>query len=103
MPGNSWHQEKVSNHSITKQLGVSPPTVIGRFGAGGVPALTAKPTRHRLRRALTPELEKKILDATFKTKPPDAIQWTVRQKARLHQMGSRQLLAAVGSVWFDRP
>ena len=58
-----------SNHSIAKQLGLSRPTVIAArasFGAGGVQALTAKPTRNRLRQTLTPELEKKILDTTLK-------------------------------------
>ena len=57
-------QEGISNHSIAKQLGLSRPTVIAAratFDAGGVPALTAKPTRNRLRRTLTPELEKKML------------------------------------------
>jgi hypothetical protein len=41
-------QEGISNHSIAKQLGLSRPTVIAAratFDAGGVPALTAKPTR----------------------------------------------------------
>jgi transposase len=57
-------REGISNHSIAKQLGLSRPTVIAAratFDAGGVPALTAKPTRNRLRRTLTPELEKKML------------------------------------------
>src|SRR5438445_10766623 len=78
-------QEGISNHSIAKQLGLSRPTVIAaraRFGAGGVPALTAKPKRSRLRRILTPELEKKILDTTLKTRPPDATQRTVRTLAK---------------------
>src|SRR6266550_3911058 len=91
-------QEGMSNHSIAKQLGLSRPTVIAaraRFGAGGVQALTAKPTRNRPRRTLTAkptrnrprrtltaELEKKILDTTLKTRPPDATQWTVRTLAK---------------------
>src|SRR5437016_1913657 len=78
-------QEGMSNHSIAKQHGLSRPTVIAaraRFGAGGVQALTAKPTRNRPRRTLTAELEKKILDTTLKTRPPDATQWTVRTLAK---------------------
>ena len=78
-------QQGISNHSIAKQLGLSRPTVIAAratFGTGGVPALSAKPTRNRLRRTLTPELEKKILDTTLKTRPPDATQWTVRTLAK---------------------
>ncbi len=90
--------EGMSNRSIAKQLGLSRPTVIAAratFGAGGVQALTAKPTRNRLRRTLTPELEKKILDATLKTRPPDATQWTVRTLAK-HLRVSRMM---VHRVW----
>src|SRR5260370_7620184 len=78
-------EEGMSNHSIAKQLGLSRPTVIAAraaFGAGGVQVLTAKPTRNRPRRTLTAELEKKILDTTLKTRPPDATQWTVRTLAK---------------------
>ncbi len=91
-------QEGMSNHSIAKQLGLSRPTVIAAratFGTGGVQALTAKPTRNRLRRTLTPELEKKILDTTLKTRPPDATQWTVRTLAK-HLRVSRMM---VHRVW----
>src|SRR5467141_3141616 len=79
-------QEGMSNRSIAKQLGLSRPTVIAAratYGTGGVQALTAKPTRKRPRRTLTPELEKKILDTTLQTRPPDATtQWTVRTLAK---------------------
>ena len=60
-----------------------------------MPALTAKATRNRLRRTLTPELEKKILDTTLKTRPPDATQWTVRTLAK-HLRVSRMM---VHRVW----
>jgi len=88
----------MSNHSIAKQLGLSRPTVIAAraaFGAGGVQVLTAKPTRNRPRRTLTAELEKKILDTTLKTRPPDATQWTVRTLAK-HLRVSRMM---VHRVW----
>src|SRR5882672_7892162 len=91
-------QEGMSNRSIAKQLGLSRPTVIAAratFGAGGVQALTAKATRNRPRRTLTPELEKKILDATLKTRTPDATQWTVRTLAK-HLRVSRMM---VHRVW----
>jgi transposase len=57
-------QEGISNHSIAKQLGLSRPTVVAarqvwRRGARAI----AKPKRSRLRRILTPELEKKLLDS----------------------------------------
>jgi len=91
-------QEGMSNHSIAKQLGLSRPTVIAAratFGTGGVPALTAKPTRNRPRGTLTAELEKKILDTTLKTRPADATQWTVRTLAK-HLRVSRMM---VHRVW----
>src|SRR5256884_449666 len=91
-------QEGMSNHSIAKQLGLSRPTVIAAraaFGTGGVQVLTAKPTRNRPRRTLTPEVEKKILDTTLKTRPPDATQWTVRTLAK-HLRVSRMM---VHRVW----
>src|SRR5207302_1269328 len=62
---------------------------------GGVQVLTAKPTRNRPRRTLTPEVEKKILDTTLKTRPPDATQWTVRTLAK-HLDLSRMM---VHRVW----
>src|SRR4029077_20081348 len=91
-------QGGMANHSIAKQLGLSRPTVIAArasFGAGGVQALTAKPTRNRPRRTLTAELEKTILDTTLKSRPPDATQWTVRTLAK-HLRVSRMM---VHRVW----
>src|SRR5213082_4184485 len=91
-------QEGMSNHSIAKQLGLSRPTVIAAratFGTGGVQSLTAKPTRNRSRRTLTPEVEKKILDTTLQTRPPDATPWTVRTLAK-HLRVSRMM---VHRVW----
>src|SRR5438477_687408 len=98
MPSDSARQEGMSNHSIAKQLGLSRPTVIAAratFGTGGVQSLTAKPTRNRPRRTLTAELEKRILDTTLKTRPPDATQWTVRTLAK-HLRVSRMM---VHRVW----
>src|SRR5207248_1003341 len=97
-------QEGMSNHSIAKQLGLSRPTVIAArtaFGTGGVQVLTAKPTRNRPRRTLTPEVEKKILDTTLKTRPPDATQWTVRTLAQTRctiMRDTRRCLASVRTV-----
>src|SRR2546430_7938 len=78
-------QEGMSNHSIAKQLGLSRPTVIAAratFATGGVQSLTAKPTRDRARRALAPEVGKKILETTLPTRPPDATQRTRRTLAQ---------------------
>src|SRR5260370_8618333 len=71
-------QEGMSNHSIAKQLGLSRPTVIAAraaFGAGGAQVLTAKPTRNRPPRPLTPELAKKLLDTPLKTSHPAPPTW----------------------------
>lgn len=87
----------MSNHSIAQQLGLSRPTVIASravFGQGGVEALTSKQKRNRARQVLTPELERKILDITLQTRPPDATQWTVRTLAK-HLRVSRMMVYRV--------
>jgi hypothetical protein len=104
------------NHSIAKQLGrsdiqphrvengLSRPTVIAaraRFGTGGVQALTAKPTQNRPRQTLTPEVEKKIVDTTLKTRPPDATQWTVRTLGISSPRCPMSLHAGIAHVRFD--
>ena len=88
----------VANHSIARELGLSRPTVIAArvaFEDGGVGALTAKPTRKRSPRVLTPELEREILDTTLKTRPTDATQWSVRTLAK--QMHVSRMM--VHRVW----
>src|SRR5271165_3792478 len=59
----------VANHSIAGQLGVSRPTVLARraaFARDGMTAVTGIRRRKRTAKVLTPELERKILDATLK-------------------------------------
>jgi transposase len=88
----------VSNNLIARQIGLSRPTVIATraaFVLGGVDAIRRRPTRHRPRRVRTPELEQKILDATLKTRPPDATHWSVRTLAR-HLRVSRTM---VHEIW----
>ena len=91
-------QRGVANYSIARKLGLSRPTVIrvrAAFEQGGVGALTAKPTRNRSRRVLTPERERAILDTTLQTRPADATQWSVRTLAK-HLRVSRMM---VHRVW----
>ena len=89
--------EGVSNNGIAHQTGLSRPTVIATrtaFVHGGVDAIRQRQKRKRSRRVLTPELERKILDATLKTRPPDATHWSVRTMAR-HLGVTRTLLHGV--------
>ena len=77
--------EGVSNNQIADQTGLSRPTVIGTrtaFVRGGLDAIRRRQTRKRSRRVRTPELEKKILETTLQTRPPDATHWSVRTLAR---------------------
>ena len=90
--------EGVSNNSIAQQTGLSRPTVIATRTAvvrGGVEAIGQRQKRQRSRRVLTPELERKILDTTLKTRPPDATHWSVRAMAR--HLGVTRTL--VHGVW----
>ena len=76
--------EGTPNNSIAEQTGLSRPTVIAArtsFMSGGVDAIRRRQKRKRSRRALTPELEQRILDTTLKTRPPNATQWSVRTLA----------------------
>ena len=90
--------EGVSNSGIAQQTGLSRPTVIAAraaFARGGVEAIGQRQKRARSRRVLTPEWERKILDTTLKTWPPDATHWSVRTLAR--HLGVTRTL--VHGVW----
>jgi transposase len=87
-----------SNSGIAQQTGLSRPTVIATrtaFAQGGVEAIGQRQKRKRSRRVLTPELERKILDTTLQTRPPDATHWSVRTMAR--HLGLTRTL--VHGVW----
>ena len=88
----------VPNHAMARQIGLSRPTVIATraaFRRGGVEAIGRRQKRQRSRRVLTPELEQKILDTTWQTRPPDATHWSVRTLAR--HLGVTRTL--VHGVW----
>jgi transposase len=88
----------VSNSGIAQQTGFSRPTVMATriaFERGGVEAIGQPQKRARSRRVLTSELERKILDTTLKTRPPDATHWSVRTLAR--HLGVTRTL--VHGVW----
>lgn len=71
----------VANHSIAQQTGLSRPSVLAvrrAFAKNGIEGISKSKKRQRSRRALTPEVEQKILDTTLKTRPADATHWSVR-------------------------
>ena len=76
----------VSNQSIAEQLDLSRPTILAlrnAFAKDGIAAVTGIRKRKRRAKVLTPELERKILDATLKTRPGDgSTHWSVRMLAR---------------------
>lgn len=73
------------NHAIAQQLGVSRPTVLlwrKRFVRHGVPGIMREASRPGRRKAVSPEVVKRVVEATLKTTPPDATHWSVRTMAK---------------------
>src|SRR6266508_6989561 len=88
--------EGAPNNAIAQQTGLSRPTVIATrsaFVGGGLEAIRRRQKRKRSRRVLTPELEQRILQATLKTRPPDATHWSVRTLASHPRRHARRLQA----------
>ena len=75
----------LANQSIAEQLNLSRPTVVSlrsAFAKTGMAAITGIRKRKRLGKVLTPELERRILDTTLKTRPRDgSTHWSVRMLA----------------------
>ena len=88
-----------TNVAISERLGLSRPTVLAArsaFAKDGLKALTGVRKRKRNARVLTPELERRILDTTLKTRPLDgSTHWSVRTFAK-HLGVSRTI---VHRVW----
>src|ERR1700687_3053886 len=90
--------QRVSNHSIAQQTGLSRPTVLATraaFVERGTAGLCAPQRRKRPRRVLTAELEQRILDTTLKTRPADGTHWSVRVLAT--KLGVSRMM--VQRVW----
>src|SRR5271165_575276 len=89
----------VANRVIAQQLQVSRPTVLAlraAFANNGMAAVTAARKRKRQPKVLTAEVERRILDATLKTRPGDgSTHWSVRMMAK-HMGVSRTI---VHRVW----
>jgi transposase/biotin operon repressor len=88
----------VSNHSIAQQTGLSRPAVLAAraaFTERGIEGISKPKKRKRSGRALTPEVEQKILDTTLKTRPANATHWSVRVLAS--RLGVSRMM--VQRVW----
>jgi transposase len=88
----------LSNYSIAQQTGLSRPTILtvrAAFAKRGIDAIRERQERKRSGRALTPELEQRILDTTLKTRPADATHWSVRVLAA--KLGVSRMM--VQRVW----
>lgn len=88
-----------ANSAIANELQISRPTVLAlraAFASEGVHAVTGVRRRKRSPKVLTPELERRILDTTLKTRPGDgSTHWSVRTLAA-HLLVSRTI---VHRVW----
>jgi transposase len=88
----------VSNYSIAQRTGLSRPTILAArvaFTQRGIEGIRKSKKRKRSRRALTPEVEQKILDTTLKTRPANATHWSVRVLAA--KLGVSRMM--VQRVW----
>jgi transposase len=75
----------VANHAIAQQTGLSRPTVIAvrrAFARAGIAGIQRPQKRNKPSPILTPALQQKILDTTWKTKPSGETHWSVRSLAR---------------------
>jgi len=75
----------ISNSAIAQQTGWSRPTILATraaVGRDGCEALGQPQRRQRSSSVLHSEWERKILDTTLRTRPPDGTHWSVRGLAQ---------------------
>jgi transposase len=87
-----------SNNAIAKRLQTSRPTVIQwrcRFAHSGPEGLSEDAPHGPSTQALSPELVKKIVEATLHTTPKDATHWSTRSMAKVMGVGK----STVQRVW----
>lgn len=89
----------MANNRISKDLGISRPTVLlwrGRFQEGGVDALThIEPGRGR-RPTYTAEQVTQVVEATTQTKPQGATHWSTRTMAKAQGISK----ATIQRIWY---
>lgn len=74
-----------ANHAIAQELEISRPTVLlwrDRFASQGVPGILKDAPRPGRRKAISPEVVQRIVEATMHTTPPDATHWSMRGMAK---------------------
>jgi transposase len=77
--------EGVPNHAIAARLGTSRPTVLlwrSRFQARGAPGLLKDAPRPGRKKAIMPEVVKRVVEATLHTTPRGATHWSTRTLAQ---------------------
>jgi len=88
----------IANNELARQLCTSLPTVLlwrRRFEQQGLLAILEDKHRSGRPRALTPEKEAAIVEATRNTKPHHATHWSVRSMARSQGVSS----ATIQRIW----
>ena len=76
--------EGVPNNAIAARLGTTRPTVLlwrGRFAKQGVAGLLRDAPRPGRRKAVSPQVVKRVVEATLHSTPPAATHWTTRTMA----------------------
>jgi transposase len=77
--------EGVPNHAIAARLGTSRPTVRlwrSRFQARGAPGLQQDAPRPGRKKAISPEVVKRVVEATLHSPPRGATHWSTRTLAK---------------------
>jgi transposase len=77
--------EGVPNHAIAARLGTSRPTVLlwrSRFQARGAPGLLKDAPRPGRKKAIAPEVVKRVVEATLHSTPRGATHWSTRTLAQ---------------------
>jgi transposase len=73
------------NHAIAQALGISRPTVLlwrQRFAERGVAGILKDAPRPGRRKAISPEVVKRVVEATLNSTPPAESHWSVRTMAK---------------------
>src|SRR5215469_4040731 len=90
--------EGIANHVLARNLSTSVPTVLlwrRRFDTGGLAAVLEDRPRSGRPKEISAEREAAIVEATMKTTPKDATQWSVRAMAAAQKVSS----ATVQRIW----
>src|SRR3989440_12693401 len=90
--------EGLANRVLARKLSTSVPTVLlwrERFESGGIAGILEDRPRSGRPKQISAEMEAAIVEATIKTTPKDATQWSVRVMAAAQKVSS----ATVQRIW----